>query len=213
MPQIYHDGKYLGDGISGHNIYDSEGNLLSPTQKIQFNGATVENNNNRTIVTISGSGNNGNNLVLRTDVSKTNSVTTDSDTIWEPYNLYYPCNQMKLKLYDSFTLSFHWTTTNAPEGAVIKAGMGASGTITSFFDSIITFQGGETSGDVEVTKKLTNDVLFSTANTLALTFSNANGMSLTISKLKLEVGTEATPWVPNIMDFASLISDALNTSY
>lgn len=214
MPQIYHAGKFIGDGISGHNVYDSSGTMLSPTKKIQFNGAIVENSNDMTIVTISGGGNNiRDNLLLNTYETQNVGITSSSTYSWNPYNLLYPCNQLNLKSYDYLTLSFHWTVINAPQGASIRAGLGATSDTDDFFGEVVYFEGGETSGDVSVTVKINNYVLQSNSNVFVLKISNASGMNITISKAKIEIGNEVTPWIPNITDSASQISDALAASY
>ena len=95
MPQIYHEGKFIGDGISGHNVYDSSGTMLSPTKKIQFNGATVENVDDKTVVTVlhddtqtghtiidsSGTSMNSRNGLQFNDMSVTDDPTNDKTTV------------------------------------------------------------------------------------------------------------------------------------
>ena len=120
---------------------------------------------------------------------------------------------MNLKSYDYLTLSFHWTAINAPAGASIRAGLGTTSDTDDLFGEILAFEGGETSGDVTATAKMNNYVLQSNSDVLVLKMVSASGINITISKAKLEMGNEASPWVLNIMDSTTLISEALAASY
>ena len=214
MSQIYHGGHYMGNAVPGHLIVGHDGNLVPQRYAIKFEGMDTRDDGLNTIVSSrNSSSGNGDNLLLRTDKVLDKSITTTDSVSWEPYNICYACNKLNLIPSEHLTLSFHWTATNAPTTATIEAGIGLNGSISNLFGTIISFQEGITSGDVKVSVEITTAVSESSDNTLHLRFINANGMNFTISKAKLEVGTKATSWVPNIMDAASYISDALVALY
>lgn len=145
----------------------------------------------------------GRNFLTKTKTPKTYTLDTSTSTsdhlTKDPY-MTYNSNQLSsygFKVGDKITVSYDWEVTNVTTYGSFTTELvsydGTNSTYVGTFDNRKTVTSSETSGRIETTISLTEQML--TANKLRIRTDSAK-WTFTIRNVKLEKGNRVTSWTP-----------------